>query len=282
MLWRPGPSGLEVAAVWRPDVGNWSLPKGKLEGGEPLLVAACREVEEETGVPPIPQAWLCRAEYVLPNRDGDVHKTVDFWSMRTDKPEAEFEGNEEIGSRQWIPLGEAFVRLTRPRDQLALRSFSALPRVTSTVVLVAPAETDSRDGSPALTAPLSERGRDQAVRLAGLVSLYQPDKALTATARASVQTVEPVASSLGLTVLSETAFDASSHGRNPERSVARLRRLAEESSGAVVGAEEDVIADAVAILSDEDGIGVPDVSTRPGEAWVLAFSGSRLAGAERL
>ncbi|WP_025272327.1 NUDIX hydrolase [Haloglycomyces albus] len=282
VLWRPAADGVEVAAIWRPSVGNWSLPKGKLEADEPLLIAACREVEEETGVPPIPQAWLCSARYVLPNSDGDVHKSVDFWSMRTDKPEAGFSANEEIGERRWLPLDQAVEKLDRPRDQQALRSFAELPTITSTLIVAAPAEMDQDDRRPMVTAPLSEAGQRQAVRLAGLVSLYQPDRAYSASARAVVQTVEPVASAAGLNLLGDGIFDAEAHERNPERSTQRLRQFATTPGCAVIGAEESTIADSIAILSDEDGVAVSDVSTRQGQAWVLSFHDSTLVAVERL
>ncbi|GAB3999568.1 NUDIX hydrolase [Glycomyces albus] len=283
VLWRPIEGGIvEVAAVWRPKVGNWSLPKGKLDGGEHPLTAACREVEEETGVPVIPQMWLCQASYVLPNPDGDVHKTVDFWSMRTEKPEAAFTADEEIGEMRWVPLEEARDFLDRPRDQRALAAFSALPAVTATILLVAPAEVETGFDGPEVARPLSGRGRDQAVRLAGLAALYQPERALSATGRASVQTVEPVAKAVRCPMNGDSVFDAEAHGRNPERSSSRLRELAAAGGCAIVCAEAAVISDTVAILADEDELAAADVSTRAGEGWVLSFAGQRLIGLERL
>jgi 8-oxo-(d)GTP phosphatase len=50
VLWRPGPQGPEVVLVHRPKYDDWSLPKGKTEPGEPVLLTAVREVAEETGV----------------------------------------------------------------------------------------------------------------------------------------------------------------------------------------------------------------------------------------
>jgi 8-oxo-dGTP diphosphatase len=40
----------EVAVVHRPKYDDWSLPKGKLDGGETWEQGALREVEEETGL----------------------------------------------------------------------------------------------------------------------------------------------------------------------------------------------------------------------------------------
>ncbi|MDA1384791.1 MULTISPECIES: NUDIX hydrolase [Glycomyces] len=283
LLWRNGERGLvEVIAVWRPKVGNWSLPKGKLDPGEHPLTAACREVEEETGIPVIPQMKLCRASYVLPNPAGDVLKYVDYWSMRTEKPDAAFTADEEIGERRWITLAEAREALTRPRDQQVLKAFGALPAVTATVILVAPAEVEQGWDGPDVTRPLSARGQDQAVRVAALASLYQPDRAFSATGRASVQTVEPIAQAVRCRLGGDSAFDTEAHERNPERSSARIRELAGGGGTAIVCAEPEVVSDTVAILADEDGVETADVSTRSGEAWVLSLSGQKLVGVERL
>ena len=43
------PADIEVLMVHRPRYHDWSWPKGKAENGEPLVAAAVREVEEETG-----------------------------------------------------------------------------------------------------------------------------------------------------------------------------------------------------------------------------------------
>jgi 8-oxo-dGTP diphosphatase len=283
LLWRNGERGLvEVVAVWRPKVGNWSLPKGKLDPGEHPLTAACREVEEETGIPVIPQLWLCRASYVLPNPEGDILKYVDYWSMRTEKPDAAFHADEEIGERRWITLAEARETLTRPRDQQVLKAFASLPTVTATVLLVVPAETDQGRAGPEMTRPLSARGQEQAVRLAALASLYQPDRAYSASGRASVQTAEPLARAVRCRLSGDSAFDTEAHERNPERSSARVRELSGGGGAVIVCAEPEVVSDTVAILADEDGVDVPDVSTRPGEAWVLSLSGQKLVGVERL
>ena len=53
VLWRGDPetpgSDREIAVVHRPKYDDWSLPKGKVDEGEQLVVTARREVCEETG-----------------------------------------------------------------------------------------------------------------------------------------------------------------------------------------------------------------------------------------
>ena len=59
LLYRRKENRLEVLLAhpggpfWaRRDEGAWTLPKGLVNGGEDLLAAACRELEEETGIRP--------------------------------------------------------------------------------------------------------------------------------------------------------------------------------------------------------------------------------------
>ena len=51
VVWRKNSAGeIEVAIIHRPRYDDWSLPKGKLDGGETLIACAYREIMEETGL----------------------------------------------------------------------------------------------------------------------------------------------------------------------------------------------------------------------------------------
>src|SRR5215469_17081811 len=79
VLWRPAADrghGTEVLLVHRPRYDDWSLPKGKREPGEHLLVTAVREVFEETTVRPVLGPQLPTTEYLALGRP----KRVDYWS----------------------------------------------------------------------------------------------------------------------------------------------------------------------------------------------------------
>ncbi len=61
LLFRRSPRGLEVflahpgGPFWRTrDAGTWTIPKGLVEEGEDLQVAAIREFREETAIAPVP------------------------------------------------------------------------------------------------------------------------------------------------------------------------------------------------------------------------------------
>lgn len=279
VLWRSGTAGIEIAAVYRPVPANWSLPKGKLNPGEHLLMGACREVEEETGLTPIPQVYLTRASYQLSRPQGPITKVVDFWSMRARNPAAAFVPNEEVTQQKWLSLPEARQVLQRPRDLQAMAVFTSLPVITASVLLLRHAQADPGFDGPDSARPLSTTGRAQSAQLMGLLALYDPARIVSATPLRCVKTVAPLANALNRPVKGESAFDADSD--NPERAATRLRELAVDG-GAVVCSQAPMIADVLAILSDTDGITLPSLHTEPGQVWALAFSGQTLVAAQRL
>lgn len=84
-----------------PGLGQWSLPGGRVEAGEPLARALVREVEEETGLECLVGEMVGWVE-----RIGDGHHFVilDFWAtpMSTAPPRA---GDDAVEVR-WVPLWE--------------------------------------------------------------------------------------------------------------------------------------------------------------------------------
>lgn len=65
--------------------GDWVLPKGRVEKGETLSMAALREVEEETGVKADMISYLGKINYKYKNirKDEIVSKVVHWYHMRT-------------------------------------------------------------------------------------------------------------------------------------------------------------------------------------------------------
>ena len=78
VLWRQGEQGPEVALVHRPRYDDWSIPKGKSEPGEHVLITAVREVTEETGIEIILGRRLRTVRYLSDGRP----KQVDYWAAR--------------------------------------------------------------------------------------------------------------------------------------------------------------------------------------------------------
>ena len=66
-VWRPAADGggIETAVVHRPRYDDWSLPKGKLDAGEPPSQTAVREVREETGLAVVAGRRSLRTQYAV-------------------------------------------------------------------------------------------------------------------------------------------------------------------------------------------------------------------------
>lgn len=116
---------LEVLLVHRPRWDDWSLPKGKLERGETHVMAAAREVLEETGVEVTTLCELTEVRY-LDHRGRP--KRVRWWLMRP--AEALLDGGAiavhpldpaEIDRVEWVPVSTASQVFTHPSDGQTFR-----------------------------------------------------------------------------------------------------------------------------------------------------------------
>ena len=114
---------LEVLLVHRPSYDDWSIPKGKLNNGEDIPVAAIREVEEETGVPIYLGQPLGKVNYRL----GDGRKkTTYYWAARPlststkvfkVRPHVSPAKSSEVDKVRWVTAKKAFNILTQDSDK---------------------------------------------------------------------------------------------------------------------------------------------------------------------
>lgn len=104
-----------LLVVHRPEHGDWSLPKGKLEPGETWELAAAREVEEETGLSCTPGVEVGRTRYEV---DGEP-KEVRYFRMA---PSGEAAARNEVDELRWSSLDEALALLTYERDRQLVAS----------------------------------------------------------------------------------------------------------------------------------------------------------------
>jgi 8-oxo-dGTP pyrophosphatase MutT (NUDIX family) len=116
VVMREGAAGPEVLLVHRPQYGDWSFPKGKLEPGETLEECALREVEEETGLRCVLGRELLSTEYT----DGKGRpKTVRYWLMSVAGGELRFDN--EVDEARWLSPDEVVELLSYERDGDVLR-----------------------------------------------------------------------------------------------------------------------------------------------------------------
>ena len=143
------PSDIEVLMVHRPRYHDWSWPKGKAEHGEPLVAAAVREVEEETGQVVTLGAPLTTQRYRL---GGGQTKEVHYWvgTPVSGGPAAFVRApvarapRTEIDRAEWVAPERAAEMLTRRGDRRLLSDLLARARegrlVTTTLLVLRPGQ----------------------------------------------------------------------------------------------------------------------------------------------
>jgi 8-oxo-dGTP pyrophosphatase MutT (NUDIX family)/phosphohistidine phosphatase SixA len=285
VLWRPAGRGAQVALIHRPKYDDWGFPKGKVDPGEHVLLAAVREVYEETGLPVTLGRPLSPVRYV---NDG-VPKRVDYWLARTQAPSSQqFRANSEVDVLDWLAASGAGARLSYARDAELLGEFLPGPRHTSPLIVLRHASAGSKSDwhKDDQSRPLDSHGKKDARHLSSLLRCFGPGRVITAPATRCVATVRPYASATGTTIEVEPAFGLAEKAKaaepQRERAAAAAAQLAADERPAVIcGHRENlpaIIAAACAKLRAEVPEGGP---LRKGEFLVLHRAGGRLAGIER-
>ncbi len=227
-VWREADDGtVEAALVHRPRYDDWSLPKGKPETGEHLLLTAAREVAEETGLEVTLGRRSVRTRYEVAGPEGaPVAKEVDYWTAAWTG--GEFVPNDEADDLRWLPLPEARGMCTHDHDRAVLADLARtdVPRMP-TLVLVRHGHAGSAsdwDGPDDLR-PLESRGRAEAQRLAAVLPLFGPQAVCTAPPIRCRDTVTPLAERLGLDLRTLPELGEEGFGADPEAGLAVVERL---------------------------------------------------------
>jgi 8-oxo-(d)GTP phosphatase len=241
VVWRPADSGAQVVVVHRPKYDDWSLPKGKLEPGEHVLLAAVREVAEETAL----EVTLGRRLPPVQYASADVAKRVDYWIATAADGQSAFEPTTEVDEVAWLAASSAPTYLSYERDVELLADFRAGLVQTVPLILLRHASAGSKSDWPKSDAsrPLDSRGTEDAAALARLLRCFGAGRVVSAPAERCVATVRPYAASIGGVVEIEAAFDvdgSSQDGRNGTAGMAAvMARLAADSRPVVVCAHRE-------------------------------------------
>lgn len=269
VLWRATPAGgIEIALVHRPRYDDWSLPKGKLATGEHPLVAAAREVTEETGMAPRLGRRLGTTSYQVDGQE----KMVDYWAM--EPVTGQFRPGDEVDQLRWLAPADATDLLSHPNERAPVKILTAGPVTTTTVLMVRhgrAGNSQNWSGDDALR-PLDAAGRRQAGELAPILAVFRPTRVLSAEPVRCIDTVRPLAAVLGLAVEVEPLFGEEAHARDRRRAAVLLRALAGAGEPVVVASQGGLIPDTVELLADEDDIGLGEVPARKGSTWALTFA----------
>jgi 8-oxo-(d)GTP phosphatase len=261
VVWRMRDGAPEILVVHRPGYDDWTLPKGKPMPDEPRLLAAVREVAEETGARVAVQQRVCTVTYWV----DDVRKKVNYWSMRY--LGGEFAPNDEVDEIAWLRVGRAHARMSYPADRAVLEDFDASPVADSVIVLLRHAKAGKRadwNGDDDQR-PLDEHGTEQARALVALLENFAPTRIYAADRTRCVQTVQPLADRLDLDVRVEPAFSDEAYDGGAGGTATTLLALAKPGQVSVVCSQGYTIPS----LIDRLGAGIRSSDTKKGAWWVL-------------
>ena len=100
-------------AIHRPKKRDWSLPKGRLDGGESSPEAAVRECLEETGVE-------VRLHGALPTVPTST-RSLTYYAASVVR-EGEFQANQEVDKIAWVPISVSESILTAKLEAVIVKA----------------------------------------------------------------------------------------------------------------------------------------------------------------
>lgn len=238
----------EALLIHRGRRSDWSLPKGKLDPGEHVAVAAVRECDEETGIQVALGVPLPTQSYTALGKP----KTVQYW-LASELSAEEFMPNEEVDKVAWVPVGEASAHLTYPHDANVVEAAAAAP-ITIPLVILRHTQAVKRSdfkGKYDAERPLSGRGRSNAKQIVPLLDAYGITQVHSSDATRCLQTVRKYAKSIDVDIVGEPSFSEEGYNADPAETIRRMRELAYLALPTVVCSHRPVLPDLIDTLRDE-------------------------------
>jgi 8-oxo-dGTP pyrophosphatase MutT (NUDIX family)/phosphohistidine phosphatase SixA len=283
---RPAPDGRDsqVLLVHRTKYDDWSLPKGKQEPGEHLLLTATREVFEEAGVRLVLGRRLVSVRYQVSGRPKRVH----YWSARVAGTDDAAVPNHEVDQVAWLTLARARERASYERDLGVLDDFVRLPADTVPLILLRHAQAVHKSDweGEDTSRPLDVGGRADAKTLSSLLACFAPaalaPRVISSVAVRCTETVRPYAELTGATVQPESSLETS--GTDAADSAALIARAVAAGQPTVFCAHRENLPLLLAAALDALGVenvpaGVRDPLPTAG-FWVLHMAAGELIAAD--
>ncbi len=266
----------ELAVVHRPKYDDWSLPKGKVDPGEQLVVTARREVSEETGAVAVCGQVVGEQRY----RVAAGMKYVRYWAMRYGG--GDFTAQEEVDELLWLPTRQAVRKLSYQHDRQLAQRFADSPIADATLLIVRHAKAGKKrrwKGDDNLR-PLDADGITQAQLLTSVAPCYGPDRIATADLVRCADTLRPVSQETGIPVDIEPLLGRDAYAGSPKATLDWVREQVAAGGTTLICSQGEVIPDLLTRLSARSPIQLRRPPARKGSVWVLSFVRGKLVGAD--
>ena len=281
VVWRRNATGeVEILLEHRKRYDDWSIPKGKVDPGESLVMTAVREIAEETGFTVRLGKFVKCVHYPLP---GGREKVVYYWSAQV--VGGTFCANSEVDRIAWLPIPVAATKIEYASDREVLDCFRTIDLSWQPVLLVRHGRAGKRQaGAADVLRPLDEVGRQQAAMLAKVASAYGVTALYSADRLRCEQTVLPTAQALHLPLQVERTLSEEAvliHPHDTLDSWAALRQQTASGAVPMVCSQGGVIPSLLAALPETGGITVEPhhCTCKKGGVWVIFVDGRGVAQA---
>ena len=281
LLWREVDSrNLEIALIHRPRYDDWSLPKGKIEGGETALQCAYREVFEETGIKATFTRQLGSVEY----EERGQKKRVIFWAARCAVDTGTFVVNEEVDELVWFSPEDASAKATHDSDRQMIEDFQAQEQRTDTLIILRHAKALERGDWDEADSErtLDEVGFDQAQLLIKHLEPFAIDEVYTSNYTRCVQTVTPLSHSRGLTITQVPSLNEETFENDPQRSVAFANALKQDEKNILICSHNPVIPTMLRGILNTKLKNKDLIKLEPGDAWIVHRVRGEIVGLDYL
>ena len=268
LLWRETADlSIEVALIHRSQYSDWTLPKGKIEGGETALQCAYRELMEETGI----KASFTRQLGTVQYDENEQRKRVIFWAARCSMDTGIFTANKEVDQLKWLNPEEALTQATHETDRQIIENFLGQEQHTDTLIILRHTKAlergdwDEEDSERTL----NEVGFDQAQLLIKHLEPFALDEIYTSDYVRCVQTVTPLAHARGLTITQVPSLNEHTFEEDPLRSVAFANALKQDEKNILMCSHNPVIPTMLRGILNTKLKNKDLIKLEPGDAWIV-------------
>lgn len=267
VIWRRNSDDLiEIALIHRVKYDDWSFPKGKREGDEPLIACANREVLEETGYLVRFGPSLGEVSYKV----GSVPKSVTYWSAKFLKQVAMPDSNE-VDEVRWLLLEDAEITLTRLLDKEVLERFREIDLDAKPLILLRHSKAVGREewAGEDLDRPLSSVGERQAQRLISNFAPFAVEEIHSSSAVRCYETITPMARDLNIDFFFTDSLSEYVYQRNADRTISYIHRLLMNDYPTIVCSHNPILPRVVSSFVEKFGMEVIETKLEPGDAWIV-------------